>query len=110
MQAGYVKSKTRSRVAKVAETEPSYQSMSPQQLKREIKELEEQMYKHAEDLEFEEAAFGKEAEIEVGGLQACDTCGGEGAAPGSSRVTCSTCGGQGRVRVSQGFFSVTSSH
>jgi excinuclease ABC subunit B len=42
--------------ARVAEAEIEYASLSPQQLQRRIKLLEEQMYRHARDLEFEQAA------------------------------------------------------
>lgn len=41
---------------KVAETPASYDTMSPQQLEKEISKLEGLMYKHAQDLEFELAA------------------------------------------------------
>ena len=43
-------------LGKVAETPASYDTMSPQQLEKEISRLEGQMYKHAQDLEFELAA------------------------------------------------------
>jgi excinuclease ABC subunit B len=42
--------------AKVAETEAEYAAMTPQQMARRIQDLEKQMYQHARDLEFEEAA------------------------------------------------------
>jgi excinuclease ABC subunit B len=42
--------------AKVAETQAEYAAMSPQQMAKRIKSLEKQMYQHAQDLEFEEAA------------------------------------------------------
>ena len=41
---------------RVAEAQPDYSTMSPDQAAREIKRLEQQMYKHAQDLEFEQAA------------------------------------------------------
>lgn len=44
------------RRTKVAEEAASYQSLSPQQLAKRIKQLEEKMYNHARNLEFEEAA------------------------------------------------------
>ncbi|MCP3868650.1 MAG: excinuclease ABC subunit UvrB [Gammaproteobacteria bacterium] len=44
------------RYAKVAEVQAEYAAMSPQQMARRIKALEKQMYQHARDLEFEEAA------------------------------------------------------
>lgn len=43
-------------LAKVAEESASYDTMTPQQLGKEINRLEAQMYKHAQDLEFELAA------------------------------------------------------
>ncbi|MCG9597126.1 excinuclease ABC subunit UvrB [Vibrio sp. Isolate25] len=43
-------------LSKVAEPSQSYNAMTPQQLEKEISKLEAQMYQHAQDLEFEEAA------------------------------------------------------
>jgi molecular chaperone DnaJ len=57
-------------------------------------------------LEFREAVFGKELEINVPALRACPDCRGSGAKAGSRPHACRVCGGQGRVRVNQGFFSV----
>ena len=48
-------------------------------------------------LTFEEAAFGVEKEISFQREDNCDTCGGTGAKPGTSRKTCPTCGGRGQV-------------
>lgn len=45
-----------SRFAKVAEQSGEYAKLSPEQAKKKIKTLEEQMLKHARDLEFEQAA------------------------------------------------------
>jgi len=42
--------------AKVAEQEIAYAALTPQQMARKLKELEKQMYDHARNLEFEEAA------------------------------------------------------
>ena len=42
--------------AKVAEETMQYAGMKPEELAKKIKELEQQMFKHAQDLEFEEAA------------------------------------------------------
>ncbi|WP_047045130.1 excinuclease ABC subunit UvrB [Vibrio mexicanus] len=50
-------------LSKVAEPSQTYSSFSPQQLEKEIAKLEAQMYKHAQDLEFELAAE-KRDEIE----------------------------------------------
>ena len=43
-------------IRKVAEDEAEYSAISPAKMLREIKKLEKQMYQHAQDLEFEEAA------------------------------------------------------
>jgi excinuclease ABC subunit B len=42
--------------ARVAEEEAEYAQMTPQQMAKRVRQLEEQMYRHAQDLEFEEAA------------------------------------------------------
>jgi excinuclease ABC subunit B len=42
--------------AKVAEETAEYATLSPQQMAKRIRQLEEEMYRHARDLEFEEAA------------------------------------------------------
>jgi molecular chaperone DnaJ len=47
---------------------------------------------------FEEAVKGTDKEIEFSVLQRCETCGGNGAAPGTEAVTCSQCSGRGEVR------------
>ncbi len=47
---------TAKRYAQVAEAIAEYTALSPRQMARRIKQLEEQMYRHARDLEFEEAA------------------------------------------------------
>ncbi len=57
-------------------------------------------------LEFEEAIFGIEKEIEFEKEAVCKPCGGDGAEPGTNKTTCKTCGGVGQVRRNQGFFSV----
>ncbi|KAJ6790775.1 chaperone protein dnaJ A6, chloroplastic-like [Iris pallida] len=48
-------------------------------------------------LNFKEAVFGVEKEIEVTRLESCSTCDGSGAKPGTKATKCSTCGGQGQV-------------
>lgn len=50
---------------------------------------------------FEEAVFGCEKEIEFSYKEACSTCNGSGAKPGTSPETCSKCGGKGKVVYSQ---------
>ncbi|MDF1500247.1 MAG: molecular chaperone DnaJ [Anaerolineales bacterium] len=49
-------------------------------------------------LEFEEAAFGVEREIQFTRQEVCSTCNGSGAEPGTTPVRCSTCNGSGEVR------------
>ncbi len=49
-------------------------------------------------LEFEEAIFGVEKEIEVRRPEVCPTCRGSGAEPGTGPKVCSTCRGSGEVR------------
>lgn len=48
-------------------------------------------------LNFKEAVFGVEKEIEIRRLEKCGTCDGSGAKPGTKSSRCNTCGGQGRV-------------
>ncbi len=57
-------------------------------------------------LSFEEAAFGADPKLRIPRLEHCDTCGGNGAAPGSGPTVCHVCRGRGQVQYSQGFFSV----
>ncbi|HRZ86916.1 MAG TPA: molecular chaperone DnaJ [bacterium] len=58
------------------------------------------------EIEFEEAAFGGAREIEIPKLCECSSCGGEGAEPGTKRVTCKSCGGRGQVSSSAGFINI----
>ena len=57
-------------------------------------------------LSLEDAAQGREVELEIPKHESCDTCSGSGAKPGSNPVPCSTCGGHGQVQMQQGFFAV----
>ena len=50
------------------------------------------------ELAFEEAAFGARRELHLERLQACETCGGSGAAAGTSPSRCAGCGGAGQVQ------------
>src|SRR5205807_5097846 len=43
--------------------------------------------------------------IQIPRQEACDTCTGSGAAPGTSPTTCSMCRGQGQIRRSSGFMT-----
>jgi len=49
-------------------------------------------------LQFDEAVFGVEKEIDFEREETCSRCNGSGAEPGTSPVRCSTCGGRGEVR------------
>ncbi|MCX6125425.1 MAG: DnaJ domain-containing protein, partial [Proteobacteria bacterium] len=57
-------------------------------------------------VEFEEAVFGVDREIEFDRPTKCEPCSGTGAKDGSGRNTCRTCGGVGQVRRQQGFFAI----
>ena len=48
-------------------------------------------------ISFEEAAFGCKKDIRLTKYVKCETCGGSGAEPGTSKVTCPKCGGSGVI-------------
>lgn len=56
-------------------------------------------------IEFHEAAFGVEKQIEYDRKTSCGTCKGSGSKSGQKQ-TCATCGGSGQIRRTQGFFAV----
>jgi molecular chaperone DnaJ len=58
------------------------------------------------DITFEQSAHGVETSIQIPRHEACETCRGTGAAPGSSPTTCPQCRGAGQLRYQQGFFTV----
>jgi len=58
------------------------------------------------ELDFMEAAFGKDVTLEVPRDITCATCKGAGARPGTQPVQCTGCAGRGQIRYSQGFFAV----
>jgi len=49
------------------------------------------------DLDFKEAVFGVEKDVEVYKTSACKHCNGNGAEPGSDTKKCATCDGHGQV-------------
>ncbi|MCJ1969518.1 molecular chaperone DnaJ [Pseudolactococcus carnosus] len=53
------------------------------------------------NLKFEEAIFGVEKEVSYNRDQACHTCHGDGAKPGTKAETCHKCGGHGQVQVAR---------
>ena len=58
------------------------------------------------EITLEQAARGTETKIRIPTMEACETCHGSGAKPGTQPKTCDTCKGAGQVRMSQGFFSI----
>ncbi len=57
--------------------------------------------KYRLDIEFEEAAFGAEKEIEFSRTENCSKCNGTGAEPGTSKTKCPKCNGSGEVKYAQ---------
>jgi molecular chaperone DnaJ len=55
-------------------------------------------------LTLEEAAFGVRKELNVETAVVCETCGGNGCAPGTHPRTCATCGGHGEIQSVQRSF------
>ena len=60
------------------------------------------------ELEFKEAIFGVEKNIEFPKHIRCRVCDGNGAQDGTAFKTCAPCGGVGQVSRSQGFFTFAS--
>ena len=58
------------------------------------------------EVTLEQAAHGTDTKIRIPTHEACDTCHGSGAKPGTQPKTCPTCSGHGQVRLQQGFFSI----
>ncbi|MEI7028073.1 molecular chaperone DnaJ [Paenibacillus sp. y28] len=52
-------------------------------------------------IEFKEAVFGKETEVQIPRTETCDTCMGSGAKPGTKPDTCRVCNGSGQQEVVQ---------
>lgn len=52
-------------------------------------------------IQFEEAVFGKEIDIEIPRTETCGTCHGDGAKPGTKRETCGVCHGTGQQEMVQ---------
>ncbi len=58
------------------------------------------------EIPFEQSARGSETTIQIPRREACETCAGSGAAPGTQAATCPQCRGAGQLRYQQGFFTV----
>ncbi|HXW35776.1 MAG TPA: molecular chaperone DnaJ [Acidimicrobiales bacterium] len=58
-------------------------------------------------LSFEDAVRGVTTTVHLAGEGRCETCGGSGAAPGSTPVPCPRCDGKGALEDNQGLFSLS---
>jgi molecular chaperone DnaJ len=58
-------------------------------------------------LDFAEAVFGTEREIEIPTGATCEPCGATGREPGTDEEVCPMCHGQGQILQSQGFFRIS---
>jgi molecular chaperone DnaJ len=58
------------------------------------------------EIPFEQSAKGVETHIQIPRHETCETCKGNGSAPGSQPATCPQCRGAGQLRYQQGFFTV----
>ena len=58
------------------------------------------------EIEFEEAVFGTEKEIEIPVEMRCSACGGSRIEPGFQPAVCKACNGKGQARYTQGFFTI----
>jgi molecular chaperone DnaJ len=58
-------------------------------------------------IDFAEAIFGTEKEIEIPTSEACEPCGATGREPGTEEQVCPLCQGQGQILQSQGFFRIS---
>jgi len=57
-------------------------------------------------IEFEEAVFGADKQIDIPRAETCEHCKGNGCEPGTNRKRCQTCNGTGQVTMAQGFFNI----
>lgn len=60
-------------------------------------------------LDFHEAVFGTEKQVEIDTYANCDRCSGSGADPGTRETVCPACNGSGQVVQAQGFFRISTS-
>jgi molecular chaperone DnaJ len=58
------------------------------------------------EISFEEAAKGIEKTVSIRRGETCSECKGEGAAPGTKKITCPACNGSGQIGQSAGFFTI----
>lgn len=64
--------------------------------------------RHTLHLNFDEAVSGVQRRFHITRKHTCDGCDGEGAEPGFSAQSCPSCQGSGKIKITQGFFSVSS--
>ncbi len=58
------------------------------------------------EITFAQSAKGTETTVQIPRNEACETCSGSGAAPGTSATQCGQCRGSGQIRFQQGFFTM----
>lgn len=58
-------------------------------------------------IDLEDAATGKEVQLDIPRHETCESCNGRGSAAGTQPSTCPVCSGTGQIRQTQGFFSIT---
>jgi molecular chaperone DnaJ len=58
-------------------------------------------------IDLEDAAAGKEVQLDIPRSETCSTCSGSGSAAGTKPSVCPLCNGTGQIRQTQGFFSIT---
>jgi molecular chaperone DnaJ len=59
------------------------------------------------EIELRDVLEGTAAQIQIPKMRPCGSCGGSGAAPGTSPETCSRCQGTGQMVLQQGFFRIS---
>jgi molecular chaperone DnaJ len=62
--------------------------------------------RHDQEVSFEDAFTGSEAEFAIDVAVTCDSCLGSGGKPGARMQNCGTCQGRGQVRMQNGMFIV----
>lgn len=59
------------------------------------------------EIDFEDAIFGLNTEIQFPRTEECEECEGSGAEKGTTTAQCRRCAGKGQVHFQQGFFSIS---
>ena len=63
--------------------------------------------KYETEISLEDAFTGSQLPLKFPRVEACATCAGSGAKPGTHLKRCAQCRGSGRIQLSQGFFSMS---